>query len=179
VTTTVPRPRRSAEVVPPAEPALDFEEYVRSRRPALLRMAHAVATDHDSAEDLLHCALSRVFLRWDAIRDRGAADAYVRRAMVNQQASWYRQGWRTRERATAVLPEPRRDAVATSPEVDERQRLWTQVRALPPGQRAAVALRFYEGLSVEETARVLGLSPGTVKSSTSRGLAALRRGEGR
>jgi RNA polymerase sigma factor (sigma-70 family) len=60
-----------------------------------------------------------------------------------------------------------------APHADEG--LWSLVLALPAQQRAAVALRFYEGLSVAETAAALGCSTGTVKSNTSRGLAALRR----
>jgi len=158
----------------PAE--LDFAEYVAARRPALLRAARAITGDHDNAEDLLQSALASVWTHWTSIRDHRAADAYVRRTMVNQHHSWFRQKWRTRERATDVLPEPQArwtDDVAPAPGGDRR--LWPLVSALPPRQRSAVVLRYYEGLSEAEASAVLRCSRGTIKSNTSRGLAALRR----
>ena len=128
--------------------------------------------DANSAEDLLQCALVRVLPHWSAIREPSAADAYIRRAMRNQHASWYRQKWRSQERSFADVPdlEPSWDRY---PGTDAA--LWPLVAALPPAQRSAVALRYYEGLSVAEASRALGCSPGTVKSNTSRGLASLRR----
>lgn len=160
-----------------AEPVtVEFADYVRERRSALLRAAYAIATDPDLAEDLLQTTLAKVGSRWSAIRNHGAADAYIRRAMVNQQASWYREKWRHREVATCQLPEPSADLVEGRSGRDrEDLQLWPLVAALPAGQRSAVALRYYEGLSEAETARVLGCAVGTVKSNTSRGLATLRR----
>ncbi|MGH3507018.1 MAG: SigE family RNA polymerase sigma factor [Nocardioidaceae bacterium] len=155
---------------------LEFADYVAAQRPSLLRAAYAITGDRDSAEDLLQSALAGVFTHWAGIRDHRAADRYVRRAMVNQQASWFRQRWRTAERVMAELPEPNErwdDPRVQSP--SERQELWPMVRMLPPRQRSAVVLRYYEGLSEAETAAVLRCSVGTVKSSTSRGLASLRR----
>lgn len=152
----------------------DFASYVAARRPALLRWARAVAGDPHSAEDLLQDSLVRVLPRWDGLREGAAADAYVRRTITRQYVSWQRQPWRRDEVAAATVPEtapaPRQDVT-----VEQAARLWDLVLALPPQQRAAVALRYYEQLSVAETAAVLGCSTGTVKSNTSRGLAALRR----
>jgi len=119
-------------------------------------------------------ALASVSSHWEALRDRRAADAYVRRAMVNQHTSWCRQPWRRRERPFGALPEPD-DRWSTAPAPEPDRGLWPLVAALPPRQRAAVVLRYYEGLSEAETARVLRCSLGTVKSNTSRGLATLRR----
>jgi RNA polymerase sigma-70 factor (sigma-E family) len=161
----------------PAVPAtVEFADYVRERRTALLRAARAISTDPDLAEDLLQTVLGKVGSRWGAIRNHGAADAYVRRAMVNQQASWYREKWRKLEVVTSQPPEPTPDAspAGTGHDWGDLQ-LWPLVAALPPRQRAAVALRYYEGLSEAETARALGCSVGTVKSNTGRGVAALRR----
>ena len=62
--------------------------------------------------------------------------------------------------------------------IDDRDLLWSALRALPAKQRSAVVLRYYEDLSELETARVLGVSVGTVKSQTSRGLAKLRNALG-
>jgi RNA polymerase sigma factor (sigma-70 family) len=113
----------------------------------------------------------RVLPRWSSIHAPGA-DAYIRRAMRNQHASWYRQKWRWQERSFADVPDvtPTGDSHSGSDTA-----LWPLVAALPPAQCQAVALRYYEGLSVEEASNVLGCAPGTVKSNTSRGLASLRR----
>jgi RNA polymerase sigma-70 factor (sigma-E family) len=154
----------------------DFASYVATRRPALLRWACAVAGDPHAAEDLLQDSLVRVLPRWDHLRERAAADAYVRRTITRQYVSWQRQPWRRDELASSALPETAtapQDSSAPAP--DDAERLWDLVLALPAQQRAAVVLRYYEQLSVAETAAVLGCSTGTVKSNTSRGLAALRR----
>jgi RNA polymerase sigma-70 factor (sigma-E family) len=159
-----------------AEARPDFAEYVAARRPALLRAARAITGDPDTAEDLLQSALARVCTRWATLRDPRAADAYVRRTMVTQHAGWFREPWRTRERATGVLPEPQpRWAPCATPPPGEERQLWPLVHALPPRQRSAVVLRYYEGLSTAEASAVLHCSLGTVKSNTSRGIATLRR----
>ncbi|MDT0185582.1 SigE family RNA polymerase sigma factor [Microbacterium sp. ARD31] len=159
-------------VVAATDDGSSFASYVAARRPALLRWARMVAGDPHTAEDLLQASLVRVLPHWEAIRDLAAADAYVRRTITRQHVSWQRQPWRRDERPTDTLPE-RIGPDTAVPEVEDE--LWGLVLDLPAQQRAAVALRFYEGLSVAETAVVLGCSPGTVKSNTSRGLAALRR----
>jgi RNA polymerase sigma-70 factor (sigma-E family) len=135
-----------------------------------------VAGDPHSAEDLLQDSLVRVLPRWDGLREGAAADAYVRRTITRQYVSWQRQPWRRDEVVSADLADagPPTDPVPV-PVADASGRLWDLVLGLPPQQRAAVALRYYEQLSVAETAAVLGCSPGTVKSNTSRGIAALRR----
>jgi RNA polymerase sigma factor (sigma-70 family) len=105
--------------------------------------------------------------------------------MVNQNISLWRQRWRTAERCTDSLPEPpvqSAGAAAAIPgandQPDERARLWTLVQTLPPKQRSAVVLRFYEDMSEAQVARALGCTVGTVKSNTSRGLATLRASVG-
>jgi RNA polymerase sigma-70 factor (sigma-E family) len=153
--------------------ALDFATYVAERRESLLRAARAISGDPDLAEDLLHTALARVLPHWSTLRDQGAADAYVRRAMVNQHLTWCRQRSRRPERVTDQVPEPRGGGFETS--VRDELGLWPMVTALPRRQRSAVVLRYYEGLSVQETSQVLRCSTGTVKSTTHRGLATLRR----
>jgi RNA polymerase sigma-70 factor (sigma-E family) len=153
---------------------VDFDAYVAERRPALLRWARAVAGEAHAAEDLLQDSLIRVLPRWESIREGGAADAYVRRTMTRQYISWQRRPWRRDEVASAWLPEPAGTRDAPIDPYDAGL-VWELVLALPARQRATVALRFYEQLSVAETAEVLGCSTGTVKSNTSRGLAALRR----
>ncbi|HEX6151303.1 SigE family RNA polymerase sigma factor [Nocardioides sp.] len=156
----------------------DFATWVAARRPALLRAARAITGDPHLAEDVLHAALVSVMPRWGSLRDRRAADAYIRRAMVNHHYSWHRLPQHRLEDPVAVLPE--RAAVATGSgesvaAADQGRRLWELVLALPRQQRAAVVLRYYEGLSEAETARALGIGVGAVKSNTSRGVANLRR----
>lgn len=154
----------------------DVSAYLAERRPALLRTALAITRDPSTAEDLLHTALASVLPRWETIRDPDSAAAYLRRAMVNQHHSWHRQPVRRRERPVAVLPEPPvAEPADPALSAEVRARLWALVLQLPPRQRAAVVLRHYEGMSEAETARALGCGVGTVKSSTSRGLATLRR----
>jgi RNA polymerase sigma-70 factor (sigma-E family) len=163
----------TAVEAPPLQDADEaFRAFVAARSPALLRTACLlVGGDWGLAEDLLQTALTKTYLSWHRIEDRGALEAYVRTTLVTTATSWWRRKWHA-ERATGELPE------AGGPDgsvlVDERDALWRHVRRLPPRQRAVLVLRFYEDLSEAETARLLGVSPGTVKSSTSRALSALR-----
>jgi RNA polymerase sigma-70 factor (sigma-E family) len=147
-----------------------FRSYVAARSAALLRTAYLLTGNRADAEDLLQTALAKTFLSWDRIRDKEALDGYVRRVMVNTQTSFWR---RLRpESPYEVLPDPGEpDRTAHS---DLHDALWTALGGLPPRQRAAVVLRYYEDLSEAETAQVLGVSVGTVKSTTSRALLKLR-----
>ena len=149
----------------------DFRSYVAARSPVLLRTAYLLTGSRADAEDLLQTSLAKTFLSWERIRDREAVDGYVRRVMVNTQTSFWRRR-RVDEHSTDLLPERvGRDATA---DVDLHDALWTALAALPTRQRAMVVLRFYEDLSEAETARVMGVSVGTVKSTTSRALVKLR-----
>jgi RNA polymerase sigma-70 factor (sigma-E family) len=147
-----------------------FRAYVVARSSALLRTAYLLTGNRADAEDLLQTALAKTYLSWDRIRDREALDGYVRRTMVNTQTSFWR-----RKRPEALyddMPEvPTPDRTSDS---DLHDALWKALALLPARQRAAVVLRYYEDLSEAETAAVLGVSIGTVKSTTSRALAKLR-----
>ncbi|NHA69556.1 SigE family RNA polymerase sigma factor [Phycicoccus flavus] len=147
----------------------EFAAYVRARQRRFVRFAFLLTGDVHEAEDLVQSAFARVYRRWDSIH--GSPDAYVRAAIVNEHRSWWRRTWRHREVVSSPL------VGARDPEhvPDERDdALWRQVLALPRQQRAVLVLRFYEDLSEARTAEVLGCSVGTVKSHTSRALAALR-----
>jgi len=152
----------------------DYADYVALRRPALLRAAVAITGDPHRAEDVLQGALLRVLPRWSSIRDGAAADAYVRRTMLHQHISWCRQPSYRHESAHGEVPEPAGGGLGASSPAGPGGELWPLVATLPPRQRSTVALRFYEGLSVAETAAVLGCSPGTVKSNSHHALARLR-----
>jgi RNA polymerase sigma-70 factor (sigma-E family) len=150
----------------------DFTAYLEARQGRLLRTAYLLTGDQHQAEDLLQTSLAKLYLSWDKVRDRGSVDAYVRRIMVNENNSLWRRGWRRRELATETVPE-------TAPFHDEYDEgagaaVWAVVQTLPRRARAVVVLRYYEQLSEAETAEVLGISVGTVKSQCSRALATLR-----
>ncbi|MFD4656394.1 SigE family RNA polymerase sigma factor [Kitasatospora sp. NPDC058444] len=150
----------------------NFEEFVSACGPKLLRMAWLLTGDRHQAEDLLQTALAKVWPKWERISlDR--PEAYLRKVLVNCHVSWWRRRW------TGELPHdelPDRPSAGSDPYEDVvlGQVVAQAVRALPPRQRAVVVLRFFEDLSVEETAEVLRCSTGTVKSQTHHALAALR-----
>jgi RNA polymerase sigma-70 factor (sigma-E family) len=149
----------------------DFREFVALRSKALLRTAYLLAGDWATAEDLLQIALTKTFLAWKRLGHIEAVEPYARRVLVNTSTSWWRRRWHG-ERPTEVLPE---GAAADQLEESlERDAMWRHVRALPNRQRAVLVLRYYEDQSEAETARLLGVSVGTVKSQTSRALATLR-----
>jgi RNA polymerase sigma-70 factor (sigma-E family) len=152
-----------------ADPELGFEEFMAARWQPLFRTAYLLTGDRHEAEDLLQTALARTCVRWSAIRDKGAADAYVRRAMLNlAQRGWKRRG---REVVTDVVHDAGHDHLAVRA---DHLALWAEVRQLPPRMRATVVLRYFEDLSVAETARELGCSEGAVKSQTHHALRRLR-----
>jgi RNA polymerase sigma-70 factor (sigma-E family) len=149
----------------------DFREFVAARSPALLRTAYLLTGDWATAEDLLQTALTKIYLAWRRLGEIEAVEPYARRVLVNTSISWWRRRWHG-ERPTEVLPER-----AVADRVDEqleRDALWRHVQSLPARQRAVLVLRFYEDLSEAQTAAILDISTGTVKSQTSRALSTLR-----
>ncbi|GAB2584860.1 SigE family RNA polymerase sigma factor [Streptomyces capparidis] len=150
--------------------APDFDEFVTARGPRLLRVAWLLTGDAHLAEDLLQTVLAKVWPKWRRIA-QDSPEAYVRRALVNTHASWWRRRWRG-EVPHGELPDAAADGDPFG-DVDLEQTLAAAVRSLPVRQRAVIVLRFFEDLSVEDTAEVLGCSPGTVKSQTSKALRTL------
>ncbi len=143
-----------------------FEEYVAARRSALLRTAYLLTGHHDDAEDLVQVALVKVVPKWSRIADD--PEPYVRKVLVHESVSrWRRRRWR--EVHTDRLP----DVPIEGPGAD-RVALQQALARLAPRQRAVVVLRYYEDLTETETARVLGVSVGTVKSQARDALARLR-----
>jgi RNA polymerase sigma-70 factor (sigma-E family) len=150
----------------------EFREFVAARSAALLRTAYLLAGDWATAEDLLQTALTKTYLAWKRLGEIEAVEPYARRVLVNTATSWWRRRWHG-ERPTEVLPE--RPAPDRLEEHLERDALWRHVKALPARQRAVLVLRFYEDMSEAQTAALLGISVGTVKSQTSRALGSLRQ----
>lgn len=153
------------------------ELYLR-HGPAAQRLAFLLTGDRAHAEDLVQEAFVRVVGRFGHLRVPDAFEAYLRRTIVNLHTSQLRRkrlerAWLERERGAGG---PAADAM---PDVGARQELWRAVLELPPRQRAAIVLRFYEDLSERETADVLRCSPAAAKSLTARATETLRTRIGR
>lgn len=153
---------------------IQFTAYVRTKGPTLLRTARSLTPNAADAEDLLQTALTKTYLAWDRIADHRAVDGYVRRTLVNTRTSQWRKR-KVDEFSTDELPEPHAGGAPDLPEQQaQRDALLRAISRLPPRQRAMVVLRYYEDMSEAQTAEVMGVSIGTVKSAVSRALVKLR-----
>jgi RNA polymerase sigma-70 factor (sigma-E family) len=153
------------------EPGTDaFREYASARRGDLRRTAYLLCGDWYLADDLVQEALAKLYVHWRRVRARGEVDGYVRRMLVNGFLAGRRRAWH-REVATAELPD--RPAPDTTDD-GTRDALLRALAELQPSQRTIVVLRYWDDLSVEQTASVLKCSTGNVKSQAARGLAHLR-----
>jgi RNA polymerase sigma-70 factor (sigma-E family) len=148
----------------------DFTAYVTARRRRLFRTACMLCGDPHRAEDIVQDALARLFTSWDRVCRLQNPDGYVRRIIVNAHYSDRRRPWR-RESASTPWEMPLDPGFP----VEDADAIWAALRDLPIGQRRVVVLRHIWDLSVEETARELRISPGTVKSQCAHAVAALRR----
>jgi RNA polymerase sigma-70 factor (sigma-E family) len=148
----------------------EFTAFASDAWRRLYRTAYMLLGDHGAAEDLAQATLTKTFATWGRIREPDAAFGYARTVLLNEARSMFRRpSWR-REVPSEELPEPIRYA-----DPSDRPAVLDALRLLPPRQRAVIVLRFYEDLSVEQTAAALGCSTGTVKSQTSDALSKLRR----
>jgi RNA polymerase sigma-70 factor (sigma-E family) len=149
----------------------DYDEFVRTRADALLRLAYLLTGDRHRAEDALQDVLERMYVRWRHIR--GSPDAYARRSIANRAIGQHR--WRRRhgEAPLTEAAEPRVDDPAI--EVSGRQAVLAVLGELTARQRAAVVLRYLEELPITDVADLLGCSEASVKSHCARGLAKLRQ----
>jgi RNA polymerase sigma-70 factor (sigma-E family) len=143
-----------------------FSEFFAARAPALRRTAYLIVRDWHGAEDVTQLGFARLYLVWPRVRPE-TLEAYARKIVVNEALGWLRR--RRRDHVTDVLPDEAVQAPAETP-LDVGRALGL----LPSQQRAIIALRFLDDLSVAEVARILDLAEGTVKSQTSRALATLR-----
>ncbi|KUJ65195.1 RNA polymerase subunit sigma-24 [Streptomyces albus subsp. albus] len=150
-----------------------FAEFAAAAWPRLVRTAHMLTGDFHEAEDLVQTTLAKVYARWRRIPG-DQVDAYVRRALVNNNLSRIRKK-RVAHLLMPFLPEPAHRAHGGHAEVtDDRAALTQALAALPARQRTVMVLRYFEDLSDQEIATVLDCSLGTVKTHARRGLAALR-----
>jgi RNA polymerase sigma-70 factor (sigma-E family) len=153
-----------------AQQESEFTAFVTGSGPRLLRLALLLTGDRGHAEDLLQTALERTARHWHRLD--GAPEAYAR-VVVSRLAVDRRRrlGSRVREVFTDP-PESSVDDVAGR--IAIRSSLMAGLLQLPPRQRAVLVLRFFEDLSQEQTAAALGITPGTVASTTTRAAARLR-----
>ncbi|MFC4784439.1 SigE family RNA polymerase sigma factor [Nocardioides sp. MAHUQ-72] len=147
-----------------------YTDFVRARRTHLRRIAYAICGDWHRADDLVQTALVKLYVAWPRVRRDGHEEAYVRTIIVRANIDESRRPWR---REVSGLDGPEREAREPLP-VEERSALFDALQQLPLMQRKTVLLRHWLGLSVAETAAELSISQGTVKSHSSRGLAALQ-----
>jgi RNA polymerase sigma-70 factor (sigma-E family) len=149
----------------------EYTDYVRSRLSVWRRTAYLMCGDWDRGDDVVQRTLTELYRKWPRAQRADNLDALVRTMLLRRMLEERRLGW-FRVRLTNDLPER---AAATGPDAEDRIVLATALRRLAPRQRAVLVLRFFNDLTVEETAHTLACSPGTVKSQTSTALATLRR----
>lgn len=146
----------------------EFRVFVMGSQGHLRRSAYVLCGDWHLAEDIVQSAYHRVFRAWHRVRAVDMPDAYARRIVYRcflDSRKWQR------ESATldGLVERP-----ASGGDADARLTILAALAALAPRTRAVIALRYWEDQSVEQTAALLGMSPGTVKSMAARGLAQLR-----
>ena len=146
------------------------------QRAALVRVAALlVSGDAAKAEDVVQTALTRLYLAWPRVRS-DTAGAYARRCVVNAAMDDRRSPFSKREQVSARLPDHAApDHAAADPPRGDVTAVVALLAALPAGMRAAVVLRYVEGLSIAEAADAMGCSEGNVKSQSARGLERLRQ----
>jgi RNA polymerase sigma-70 factor (sigma-E family) len=149
----------------------EFTEYAQARLSWLRGLAYVLCQDWHRADDVVQSALTRLYAHWGTARSADSPDAYARTIVVReylreQRSSWARRVVLTRQPPDSAVP----DGTDTA-DLGLREAL----ARLPERQRAVLVVRFYCDLSVDQAARVLGCSPGTVKSQTAKGLATLRQ----
>lgn len=142
-----------------------FDDFVVARSPALLRTAFLLTGDVHTAEDLVQTALVK---SWPHLHRVESFEAYVRRVLINTYRAWWRRRWRNE------LPD---DSVGLEvPSIDQPSDpdLRAALAVLPRSQRAVIVLRYYDGLTEQQTADLLGVALGTVKSHHARAIKTLR-----
>lgn len=166
------RTPRSPMTAPTA--AAEFHAFFEERHAELARLAHLLLGEHEGADDLAADALVALWHRWDRVRNAENPAAYARGVLTNLARSRIRSRVRERRRI-ALFWSSRGEAEARDPDVPAVLDVRAALARLPFRKRACVVLRHAFDLSERETARTLGISVGTVKSQTSRGMAELER----
>jgi RNA polymerase sigma-70 factor (sigma-E family) len=161
--------------VRPSKREREFREYAVARESQLRRSAYLLSGDWHEAQDLTQTTLMKLYAAWGSVRADGNVDAYARQILARTFIDQQRKG-RWREKPYDELPdrEAPRHPQTQQQLPDLRLALQDALAQLPPGYRAVLVLRYWEDLSVEQTASALGVAVGTVKSQTARALVRLR-----
>jgi RNA polymerase sigma-70 factor (sigma-E family) len=159
--------------MPSCRASREFTTFAEAQGPRLLRVAEYLTDDRYSAQDLVQTALTKVYLAWSTAR-RGDTYAYARRVLINAHTdTWRRRRWRE---ALTDQPDdrPQFTQIDHAQLASDRDELTRALSLLTQRERAVVVLRYCEDMTERDVARVLGISIGTVKSTTSRSLSKLR-----
>lgn len=151
----------------------EFDQFVAAHVDDLLRTAYLIVWDEGEAQDLVQECLFKIARRWPRVRRMDQPRAYARRILVNLALDGARGRARRRRELESDGP-AHLIAADPLPALEERSELLQALGRLQQRQRAVLVLRYFNDLTEAQVAEVLGCSPGTVKSSASRGLARLR-----
>jgi RNA polymerase sigma-70 factor (sigma-E family) len=150
---------------------VEFTEFATAAVRRLRRTAYLMCGDWHRAEDAAQDALVRVYKAWNRLDHGGGLNTYAHKAVVSVVLDQAKNPWRREHVVEEPVERSLPDAATT---IDDRLLVIQALGQLPARQRACVVLRYYADLSIEETAAVLGIGAGAVKSQSSRGLATLR-----
>lgn len=155
------------------EPAESFTEFARSRLDRFRRTAFLLCGSWHTADDLTAIVLAKLYRHWRRVEHLADLDAYARRMLLRAWLDERRRPWR-REHPTETLPEQPAEARTGPERTHDRMTVLALLAGLPPRRRAVLVLRYFNDLTVEQTAAAMGCSTGTVKSQTARALETLR-----
>lgn len=157
---------------------LDAREHVsalyQTHSLTLVKLAVLMVGDQPTAEDVVQDAFLGLYRRWWALHDVDKALGYLRSSVLNGCRAIHRIRYR-RQAVTVGPPDSMASAEAEAMLGESHREVLAALRRLPTRQREAVVLRYYLDMTEEQTARTMGVSRGTVKSTTARGLDALAR----
>ena len=151
---------------------VEFEDMVTSRATVLLRFALMLCGDPHLAEDLVQTVLAKAYRRWSKISKAEQPEAYLKTMIVNEHLGWWRR--RSSREVPTAEDSGSYDSYDSSTGHASRDAAWELLTRLPKQQRAVLVLRYYEDLSDEQIAVILGCAASTVRSNATRALATLR-----
>jgi RNA polymerase sigma-70 factor (sigma-E family) len=149
----------------------EFQGFVVGRWPRLMRTAFLLTGEQHAAEDLVQTTLEQVYVAWRRVGSADEPEAYVRRVMINAHARRHRRKLKEflAPKDDSGLNREVPDSGDPIARADDRGALITALTQLPPRQRQAVVLRYWEDLSESQAAEAMGCSVGAVKSNAARG----------
>lgn len=149
----------------------EYTEYVRAGLSQWRRTAYLMCGDWHQGDDIVQRVLTELYRNWPRARRADNLNALVRTMLLRRLIDDRRRSW-ARVLLTGWLPDR---PAPPAPDPADQVALMAALRQIAPRQRAVLVLRFFQDLTVEETAEALNCAPGTVKSQTAKGLATLRK----